>query len=530
MSLDKKELCVYSKERFDSLPNSIRKFFRFFYSNEVQLMQFAKIPYYPKKHSFISHVIYPDEITKNKKFKEIVLIKSSRDSFSGGYSLSETVSNLRSKYEYKDREQPIVRSIHANYRYVRILEILQFLRTFEKNNLFQMTRVDYREYGENSGDYILFRLSNKYSVGLRNYENIDAINAFDEEKIQLDNFFRKILERDFEYLEYWTSRQLRNYCRKNSIPLPGGRRKIDLITTIQHSRLMKKPRLLFIQNLLNHPTIFQEVCRRHAEFESYYVYAMEAEKWSRQKIYEFFEKSDEERKKFMEEHLLENKENEMYLKLLERDLAQKEIKIRKDVKRLFQEKYKLIFPEPIKPKKIQNSKLYNSKVSRFTRVKIKTDDFRVTRNIGQRGECYVCYNELLLDLEKKYPNAKLINKEWENGFHLEIDGKEIARVVWNNEFGESFEPYDIFLIDNNKEFFIEVKASINNYIDFTISKKELNFAKENKENYILYQVVNVNTDNIGHYKFEGFYKKYEEGKFEIDSYKIKYRELYFLLN
>jgi len=526
MSLNKKKLCVYSKERFDSLPNSIKRFFRFFYSNEVQLMQFDKIPYFPEELSFISHVIYLDEIKKNKEFKEIFLIKSSRSSFSGGFSLSETRSSLLSKYEYKDRDQPIIQYRNTNYRYVRIIEIITFLRTFEKNNLFQMYIVDYVKYGERSGTYLLFRLSNNFSVGLRNYGNLDGIDAFDGEKIQLDNFLSKILEKDYEYLEQWTSRQLRNYCRKNSILPPSGRRKIDFIKAIQNSRLSKKPRLLFIQNLLKYPKIFLDIWHRHAEYlRHYYVYTIEAEKWSRQKINEFFEKNDNERMKFMEDHLLRNKENEIYLELLENDLAKKENKIRKDTKKLFQEKYKLIFPEPIRPKKIEKSKLYKTKVSRINQVKIKTDDFRVTRNIGQRGECYICYNVLLSDLEKKYPNGNTINNEWENGFHLEINGKEIARVVWNNEIEESFEPYDVFLIDNNKEFFIEVKASINNYIDFTISKKELNFAKEKSENYILYQVVNVNTDNIGHYKFEDFYKKYQEGKFEIDSYKIKYREL-----
>ena len=527
MSLNKRRLCVYSKERFDSLPNSIKRFFRFFYSNEVQLMQFDKIPYFPEELSFISHVIYSDEIKKNKEFKEIFLIKSSRSSFSGGFSLSETRSSLLSKYEYKDRDQPIIQYRNTNYRYVRIIEIITFLSTLEKNNLFQMKIVDYERYGERSGTYLIFRLSNNLSIGLRNYGNLDGIDAFDEQKIQLDNFLHKILEKDYEYLEQWTSRQLRRYCKKNSILLSSGRRKIDFIKAIQNSRLSKKPRLLFIQNLLNYPKIFIEILHRHAEYlgDYYYVYVIKVEKWTRQKINAFFEKNDRERMKFVEEHLLKNKESEIYLEVLEKELAQKENVIRKDVKRLFQEKYKLIFPEPLRPKKIEKSKLYKTKVSRINQVKIKTDDFRVTRNIGQRGECYICYNVLLSDLEKKYPNGNTINNEWENGFHLEINGKEIARVIWNNEFEESFEPYDVFLIDNNKEFFIEVKASINNYIDFTISKKELNFAKEKSENYILYQVVNVNTDNIGHYKFEDFYKKYQEGKFEIDSYKIKYREL-----
>ncbi len=525
MSLNKKELCVYSKERFDSLPNLIKRFFRFFYSNKVQLVQFDKIPYFPKELSFISHVVYPDEIKKNRERKEIFLMKTRRHSFSGGYSLSKTISNLRSKFEHKDRDQPILQHHKANYRYERILEILTFLRAFEKNNLFQMEIVDYVRYGENSGTYLLFRLSNNLSVGLRNYESIGDIEVLPAERILLDNFLRNILERDYEYLEHWTSRQLRNYCRKNSIILSSGRRKIDFIKAIQNASPPKKPRLLFIQNLLEHPEVFLKIWHRHIEhFGHYYIYTMEVEKWPKQKINEFFEKNDSERMKFMEEYLLQNKEIELYLKLLENSLAQKESKIRKDVKRLFREKYKLIFPEPIRPQKIEKSKLYNSKVSKLNQVKIRTDDFRLTRNIGKRGECYVCYNVLLSDLEKKYPEGKLINNEWENGFHLEKNGKEIARVVWNNEFEESFEPYDIFLIDNTKELFIEVKASINNYIDFTISKKELNFAKEKSENYVLYQVVNVNTDNIGSFKFEDFYKKYQEGKFEIDSYKIKYRE------
>ena len=80
MSLNNKEKCVYSKERFDSLPNVIKRFFRFFYSDEVQLMQFDKIPYFPKKRSFISHVFYPDEVDGKKDFKEIALYRKKHKS------------------------------------------------------------------------------------------------------------------------------------------------------------------------------------------------------------------------------------------------------------------------------------------------------------------------------------------------------------------------------------------------------------------------------------------------------------------
>ena len=476
MSLNNKENCVYSKERFDSLPNVIKRFFRFFYSNEVQLMKFDRIPYFPKKLSFISHVFYPDIVDEKKVFKEIYLINSSKDSYSGGYSLSKSLSNLRSKFENKNENQPIIYYKNDNYRFARILEILTFLRAFERNNLFQMEPMNYAKgYGEDSGLYLLFRLSNNYSVGLRNYGNLDG-------KIDLDNFLHKIIKKDYEYLDHWTSGQLRRYCKKNSLLLSNGRRKIDFVKTIQNSNPSVKPRLPFIQNLLKYPPIFLKLLHRHKEnIDHHYVYVMEVEKWPKQKIMAFFDKNDIERRQFVEEHLLNNKENKIYLKLLERDLAQKENKIRKDVKKLFPEKYNLIFPKPIKPKKIENSKLYDSKAPKFNQVKIKTDDFRMTRNIGQRGECYVCYNVLLSDLKKKYPDGKLINNEWENDFYLEKDGKEIARVIWNNEVEESFDPYDILLIDDNEELFVEVKASINNYINFTISQRELNFAKEKNE-------------------------------------------------
>ncbi len=69
------------------LRNLIKRFFRFFYSNEVQLMHFDKIPYFAKERSFISYVAYPDEVIKNKKSKETFLMKTRRDSFSGEFLL-----------------------------------------------------------------------------------------------------------------------------------------------------------------------------------------------------------------------------------------------------------------------------------------------------------------------------------------------------------------------------------------------------------------------------------------------------------
>ena len=258
MSLNNKENCVYSKERFDSLPNVIKRFFRFFYSNEVQLMKFDRIPYFPKELSFISHVFYPDIVDEKKVFKEIYLINSSKDSYSGGYSLSKSLSNLRSRIENKNENQPLIYYGNDNFKFARVLEILTFLRAFERNNLFQMKPINYgKGYGENIGLYLLFRLSNNYSVGLRSYGNLGDRIASEGKKVDIYNFLHKIIKKDYEYLDHWTSGQLRRYCKKNSLLLSNGRRKIDFVKTIQNSNPSVKPRLPFIQNLLKYPPILK---------------------------------------------------------------------------------------------------------------------------------------------------------------------------------------------------------------------------------------------------------------------------------
>jgi len=164
----------------------------------------------------------------------------------------------------------------------------------------------------------------------------------------------------------------------------------------------------------------------------------------------------------------------------------------------------------IKPTKAQLYPKYLLKASLLFQEQVETEDFKHTRTIGMRGECYVCYNILLSNFSKKYPQGTV--DYFKNGFLISTDGKERVRITWNNELEESREHHDILQVENGKNTYIEVKSSINDQVEFTISTEELDFAKEHQENYKLYMVTNVTSEDlIAYHEFDNFFKNYEEG-------------------
>ncbi len=111
----------------------------------------------------------------------------------------------------------------------------------------------------------------------------------------------------------------------------------------------------------------------------------------------------------------------------------------------------------------------------------KKNDKRTTnisnKNIGYKAEKYV--NEILkrnlLESELKKIEHKLRQK--------------IENVIWNNEFEESFLPYDFKI---NSKIFLEVKGTEKKEENFVISNDEWNFKELKKNKYYLINVININ--------------------------------------
>ncbi len=152
-------------------------------------------------------------------------------------------------------------------------------------------------------------------------------------------------------------------------------------------------------------------------------------------------------------------------------------------------------------------------------IKLPKGFSRIFNDIGRAGE--ICFFSKILPFEllSLYPDAELT--ETEDGWRLIEKEKVRANVIWNNINGESKINHDFRLIIDETIYYIEVKATITNDDTFTISLNELNFAKENNTNYIIYQIVNLGKNNEMYVKYKDFYRSYKAGGFTKKSIILK---------
>ncbi len=152
-------------------------------------------------------------------------------------------------------------------------------------------------------------------------------------------------------------------------------------------------------------------------------------------------------------------------------------------------------------------------------IKLPKGFSRIFNDIGRAGE--ICFFSKILPFEllSLYPDAELI--ETEDGWRLIEKEMVKANVIWNNINGESKINHDFRLIIDETIYYIEVKATITNDDTFTISLNELNFAKENNINYIIYQIVNLGKNNEMYVKYKDFYRSYKAGSFTKKSIILK---------
>ena len=136
--------------------------------------------------------------------------------------------------------------------------------------------------------------------------------------------------------------------------------------------------------------------------------------------------------------------------------------------------------------------------------------------IGRWGEEYAfrCIKE---ELKNKHPDASL--KDTEQGFRLEKNGNVVVEVIWLNKYGESEQHYDIKIIENGNEIFIEVKST-KEYEKawFQVSKDQWRLMKEKGDKFYIYRVYGAGTEKA---KIEKIYNPAKLWKEEqIDAYPI----------
>jgi lipopolysaccharide export LptBFGC system permease protein LptF len=112
--------------------------------------------------------------------------------------------------------------------------------------------------------------------------------------------------------------------------------------------------------------------------------------------------------------------------------------------------------------------------------------------IGKWGEEYAL-NYLRDILSKKYHEGKV--EETDNGFTIICDGKKVVEVHWLNKIEDKGHGYDIKVIENGNEEFIEVKSTKTNDKEwFDLSNKQWQFLQEKGDKFHIYRIYNAGTD------------------------------------
>ncbi|MCD6115126.1 DUF3883 domain-containing protein, partial [bacterium] len=141
---------------------------------------------------------------------------------------------------------------------------------------------------------------------------------------------------------------------------------------------------------------------------------------------------------------------------------------------------------------------------------------KAKEDIGRWGEKYTskCIKD---EMTKKYPDTSLVDTE--QGFRLEKDGDVIVEVVWLNKNGESGQHYDIKIIENGEEIFIEVKSTKEyGKAWFSMSKDQWKLMKEKGDKFYIYRVYGAGTQEAKVEKLPNPAKLWKEG--HIDAYPL----------
>jgi len=142
----------------------------------------------------------------------------------------------------------------------------------------------------------------------------------------------------------------------------------------------------------------------------------------------------------------------------------------------------------------------------------------IKKAIGRWGEMYVL-EHLKKEYISKYPNGRM--EETKEGFAIYIKEKKVIEVHWLNKEEDRGEGYDIKLIENEKEIFIEVKSTKSDSKEwFDISRKQWEFAQEKGDKFHIYRVYNAGSrKNARLIDIQDLSKQWKEGR--LNAYPIR---------
>lgn len=136
---------------------------------------------------------------------------------------------------------------------------------------------------------------------------------------------------------------------------------------------------------------------------------------------------------------------------------------------------------------VSTPKGFSNKSKTKTTKDVLSYDVKV--KIGRWGEEY-CLKYLLKKYTEKYPQANF--EKTDNGFIVCEQDKTIVEVYWENRLEDRGVGFDIKLVENNIEQFIEVKSTKTDDKEwFEISQRQWEFAKEKGEKFHFFRVKNA---------------------------------------
>ncbi|RKX92374.1 MAG: hypothetical protein DRP84_10145 [Spirochaetes bacterium] len=141
------------------------------------------------------------------------------------------------------------------------------------------------------------------------------------------------------------------------------------------------------------------------------------------------------------------------------------------------------------------------------------------RRIGREGEKLV-FRHIKRKMKEKYSDANFV--ETKEGFKVEKDGNIVVEVIWLNKNVESGEPYDIIIIENGKEYFIEVKSTKDDKKSFfEVSREQWKRMKEKGNNFYIYRVYSIGAEKPKIEEIPDPVKLWKEDKIEAYPIRIK---------
>jgi hypothetical protein len=121
-------------------------------------------------------------------------------------------------------------------------------------------------------------------------------------------------------------------------------------------------------------------------------------------------------------------------------------------------------------------------------------------------------NEDEFEANEDEERNRIIGYQCEKHLFTQYLKKNWKDTNWLNELEEQSKPYDFEIIIKDVKYYIECKGSVSNTEEFFLTKNEWQFYLQNRNNYRLYFVSDINSQNPTIHRIEDLLKDMEEGK------------------